>query len=222
MNGSRNPLLFVLLGTFLLTACAPITRPALERRHYLLEAVRPEMQVQGESLDAVLAVRTLRVAAGFDSKPFITVRGQGRVEADFQHHFFLQPGEMITGLVRQWLGKTRLFAHVTDLGSLKEPDLILEGFVPVLSRDFSSGSPKAVLAVQFLLLRPGRDAVAQIVLQRDYRQEVSLRGASAQELIQGWSQALMQILGDFEADLRQALDTSVIFSLRNASTIAEF
>lgn len=208
MRPALYPLVVVLLGTLLLAACVSISRPPLERRHFLLQVERGAIQCERLPLDMTLALRPLRVAPEFETKSFITLRERGRVEADFSHHFFLPPGEMLTGLVRQWLSQAEVFAHVTDLSSFKVPDLVLEGFVPVLARKSSDGTPKAVLSMQFLLLRPGRDAAAHIVLQRDYRQEVDLRGPSPQELVQGWNQALMQILGDFEADLRQALDVS--------------
>ncbi|HDQ40006.1 MAG TPA: hypothetical protein ENN39_03125 [Desulfonatronum sp.] len=196
---------FFFLVILLLTACASISRPGLERNHYLLQVQRPKTINDPPSLDFVLAVRTLRIAPGYDSKPFITLRDKGRVEANFHEHFFLPPGEMLTNQVRQWLTDAALFAHVTDLASFKGPDLILEGFVPVFYRDLSGESAKAVLAVQFLVLRPVRDGTSAIVLHKDFFQEVALHNASARELVRGWNEALRLILIDLETELRRAL-----------------
>ena len=182
-----------------------MSRPPLERRHFLVQVERGAILCERAPLGMTLALRPLRIAPEFETKAFITLREGGRVEADFNHHFFLPPGEMLTGLVRQWLGGAEVFAHVTDLSSFKEPDLILEGFVPVLARKSLDGKPKAVLSMQFLLLRPGKGAGAQAVLQRDYLEEIDLRDSSPQELVRGWNQALTRILSALEEDLRTTL-----------------
>ncbi len=196
---------FLLAWTMLVWACAPISRPSVERTHYLVQAQRPLTEEHPSPVDMVLAVRMVRVAPGFDSKAFITKLDQGRVEADFHHQFFLPPGEMLTLQVRAWLTNANLFTHVTDLGSLLAPDLILESVVSVLALDASGATPKAALALQFLLLSPGQDRSAAVLLQRDYRSEVDLERISPWNLVQGWNKALESILTDFEADLRQAL-----------------
>lgn len=186
-------------------SCAPISRPGVERTHYLLQAQRPKTGTHPAPLDMVLAVRTVRVASGFDSKAFVTKYNQGRAKADFHHQFFLPPGEMLTLQVRTWLTDAGLFATVTDLRSLLAPDLILESVVSELSLDASGKTPRAVLALQFLLLSPGQDRPAAVLLQRDYQSEVDLERISPWNLVRGWNNALETILTDFEADLRQAL-----------------
>lgn len=206
MRPTLYPLLVVLLTSLLLSACAFMSRPPLERRHFLVQIERGAIQCERAPLDMTLALRPLRVASEFDAKAFITFREGGRVEADFRHHFFLPPGEMLTGLVQQWLDQAEVFAHVTNLSSFKAPDLILEGFVPILARKSPDGKPKAVLSMQFLLLRPDKGAGMQAVLQRDYLEEIDLRDSSPQELIRGWNQALTRILSAFETDLRTALN----------------
>lgn len=204
MIAARCALLGILLGTVFISACASFSRPALERQHYLLEAERPETAIHHPPSDIVLAIRPVRLAPAFDAKPFVTITTQGRVEADFHNHFFLPPGEMLTSVLRSWLAESAIFAHVTDLSSLKTPDLVLEGYVSALYRNMSGGSGRAVCAVQFLLLRTGHGG-AKVVFQQDYRQEVRLSNASAPELVRGWNQALTNILVNLETDLRQAV-----------------
>jgi cholesterol transport system auxiliary component len=208
MHAARHSVVAILLGTLLLAACASLSRPGLERTHYQLQAGHPEVLGDVQPLDMVLAVRTLRVAPGFDVKSFITIKENGEVEADFHHHFFLPPGEMLTGQVRQWLTDAKIFAHVTDLASLKGPDVVLEGFVPVLSRDLSGQSARAVLTVQFLLLRVQGETSNSVLFQKDYRREAVLRDSSAQEAVRGWNEVLRAILFDLERDLRQAFAES--------------
>lgn len=204
---SYNIFLLALAVGLFCSSCAPLSRPGVERTHYLVQVQRPTTAEEVSPLGLVLAVRPARVAPGFDGRPFVTVTEDGRAETDFHHHFFLPPGDMLAAQVRQWLADARLFTHVTDLSSLKQPDLILETYVPTLSRRIGPFPARAVLAVQFLLLRPERDASATIVMQGDYRREVPLQYASASGLVRAWEDALQQIMGDFEADLRQGLES---------------
>lgn len=196
---------FLLVCAVLAWSCASLSRPGVERTHYLLQAQRPKTGAHPAPVDMVVAVRTVRVASGFDSKAFVTKFDQGRAKADFHHQFFLPPGEMLTLQVRTWLTDADLFATVTDLRSLLAPDLILESVVSELSLDASGKTPKAVLALQFLLLSPGQDRPTAVLLQRDYQSEIDLERISPLNLVQAWNKALENILTDFEADLRQGL-----------------
>lgn len=115
---------------------------------------------------------------------------------------------MLTAQISGWIKDARVFAGVTDLGSLIAPDLILEGVAPVMALDATGATPKAVLALQFLLLASGRDGPPAVVMQRDYRGEVALSRNAPQELVRGWNEALAEILTKFETDLRQAATSS--------------
>lgn len=200
--------LFTACVATLTSSCVSVSRPGVERTHYLVQAQRPATDEPPPIFDEVLAVRGVRIAPGFDSKAFITLREQGRVEADFHHQFFLPPGEMLTAQISGWIKDARVFAGVTDLGSLIAPDLILEGVAPVMALDATGATPKAVLALQFLLLASGRDGPPAVVMQRDYRGEVALSRNAPQELVRGWNEALAEILTKFETDLRQAATSS--------------
>ena len=196
----------LVLGLLLLAVagCATLTRPDPDRRHYMLQVERPQIihDASGPGTD-VLAVRAFRVASAYDARGIVTIRSGGRVESDFYEQFFLLPGEMISSQIRQWLANSGLFALVSDLGGLKEPDLILEGVVQELYRDYRTGSPQAVLAIQVLLLRPDPLGAVDVVLQENYRQVRDLPDASIQSLVGAWNDGLAQILTDLEDRLRE-------------------
>lgn len=194
-------LLIALMG---LTGCATLSRPDPDRRYYLLQVQRPEPALQRPTEAPILAVRTFRVAPASDSRGIVTIRSDGLVQRDFYERFFLPPGEMLAGQFRNWLGQAGIFSLVTDLGGLTEPDLILEGYVQELHRDLRDGRREAVLALQLLLLRPNRSGVVDVVVQRDYRQELALSDGSITSLVAGWNLALARMLMDVETALRSA------------------
>jgi len=111
---------------------------------------------------------------------------------------------MLAGQFRNWLGQAGIFSLVTDLRGLTEPDLILEGYVHELHRDMRDGRRKAVLTLQMLLLRPNRFGTMEVVVQRDYHQELTLSDGSISSLVAGWNLALAKILVDVETALRSS------------------
>lgn len=192
-------LLITLAG---LSGCASLSRPDPDRRYYLLQAQRPEPVRERPSEGPILAVRIFRVAPAYDSRGFVTLRSDGLVQRDFYEHFFLPPGEMLAGQFRRWLGQAGIFSLVTDLGGLTDPDLILEGYVVKLHRDLRDERRDAVLALQLLLLRPNRAGAMEVVVQRDYHQELALPDGSISSLVAGWNLALAKMLTDVETALR--------------------
>ncbi|SDB01791.1 cholesterol transport system auxiliary component [Desulfonatronum thiosulfatophilum] len=201
----------LVLGLMLLTVgCATLSRPDPDRRHYMLQVERPQiLQAESKPGEGVLAVRAFRVASAYDAKGIVTIRSGGRVESDFYNQFFLLPGEMISSQVRQWLRASGMFALVSNLGGLKAPDMILEGIVQELYRDYRTGSPQAVLAMQILLLRSDQFGAMDVVLQENYRQVRDLPDDSIQSLVGAWNDALEHVLMDLEDRLREVMPASL-------------
>lgn len=197
-------LTFLLITLAGLSGCASLSRPDPDRRYYLLQVQRPEPALERPADAPILAVRSFRVAPAYDSRGIVTIRGDGLVQRDFYERFFLPPGEMLAGQVRNWLDQAGIFSLVTDMGGLTEADLILEGYVQELHRDLRDGKPRAVLALQMLLLRPTRTGAVEVVVQRDFSQAVDLPDGSIRSLVAGWKLALEQILEDVETALRES------------------
>ncbi len=203
-RGGLVALIFSLIILASLPGCASLSRPDPDRRYYLLQVQRPEPALKRPAEAPILAVRSFRVAPAYDSRGIVTIRSDGLVQRDFYERFFLPPGELLAGQFRNWLDQTGVFSLVTDLGGLAEPDLILEGYVLELHQDLRDGRREAVLALQILLLRPNSFGAMEVVVQRDYRQELALSDASISSLVAGWNLALEMILTDVETALQSA------------------
>lgn len=198
--------LVAVLTLFLLLAGC-MGRKYVEKRTFLLDVSRNGAVSPSES-NGVLRVRTLRVSPQYENKGFVYRTGDMSYRSDFYNEFFTSPDSMITEKVREWLAGSGLFQNVVDFSGQVEPTHILEGEVIDLYGDYARGTqPRAVLAIGLLLLHDvsGR---SEIVLQKRYRKEVPLKGDSPEDLVEGWTKALRQVLTDFERHLRETLSKS--------------
>jgi len=205
LGGRRSPIAFWTLGLLglLLTGCVSLKKEYPEKQFFVLEAERNGAPASS-ARPVILTVRKCRIAPRCEARGFVYRTGELTYVSDFYNQFFLPPDEMITGEVRRWLERSGLFRHVVDPSSQAEPTHALEAAVTALHGDFSDKhSPRAVLEMKFALIDLAR-APAEIVFERDYRREVALEKAAAADLAAGLSDALGQVLAEFEKDLSGA------------------
>ena len=191
----------VLVGVALLSGCVSLEKSYPEKRYYVLDVSRP-----GEASSAadgpVLSIRKFRVSPRYEGKGLVYRRGDLSYEADFYNEFLISPSSLFTEEVRQWIAASALFRHVVDSASHVQAGQILEGGVIALYGDYrDSGSPSAVLEIQFFLINDV-SARSVIIFQHQYRQEIAVKGNSTEALVKGWNEALKQILTSLETDLR--------------------
>jgi len=184
----------------LLAGCLNIEKSFPEKRHFILDVPRhgnPHLRGDG----VVLRVRKFVVSPRYREKGLVYRKGELSYESDFYNRFFILPSSLITEEVSQWLASSGLFQHVVSAASHLETTHVLEGAVNALFGDYSGKrSPKAVLEIQFFLIRD-ISARSKIVFQKIYRKEVVIEEGSPDLLVKGWNEALRQILTDLEEDL---------------------
>ncbi|MBW2145566.1 MAG: hypothetical protein JRG73_00850 [Deltaproteobacteria bacterium] len=187
---------------FFFTGCLSVERSYPEKRYYIIDVPR-RADVSPPETGAFLRIRKFRVSPLYEGKGFVYFKGNMGYESDFYNEFFISPGALLNEQVRQWLAGSGLFQYVVDSPSHVESTYILEGSVTALYGDYSeSRSPKAVLEMRFYLIKDV-SARSEIVFQKQYRQEIPLKGLSPEALVKGWNEALLKILIDFENDLRE-------------------
>lgn len=205
-----------------LSACVKLERGSLEKCYFNLEPFRAE--VQGPPLvEGVLCVQRLRVSPGFSNRELIYKTGKSLLEADFYNLFFVQPSDMITYGLRNWLDRSRLFSYVVDPASLLQASWTLEGAVNLLYGDFTKSPPVAVVKMQVFLL-DNSSSNNNILFSRDYEEQVPLYDGSggtgkgpprvrttrgceeAKALVTGYNRALEGIFSQLEAELRNRLE----------------
>jgi hypothetical protein len=100
-----------------------------------------------------LDIRRLGVAPAFSGRNLVYRMSEAAYETDFYNLFLVNPGEMVTQQVRDWVDRANLFAALTVPGSRLESDYTLEGQVVELYGDFEQGRGAAVITLQLFLVR---------------------------------------------------------------------
>ncbi|GFK95012.1 hypothetical protein NNJEOMEG_02860 [Fundidesulfovibrio magnetotacticus] len=190
----------------LAAGCAtPLNRPAPERRLFNITAVRAEAAAPARD-KSVLKVRPLQVSPAYQGKEMVYRLDEVSFEADYYHAFFVQPALNLTQQTEQWMGRAGLFGNVVDSTSQVQDTHLLEGMVNALYGDFRDrAAPKAVLEIQFFLLKNQNERY-QVAFSKSYRKEVPIPAnfKDASGLAEGYNQALAQVLGELEVDLKGA------------------
>ena len=189
----------------LIAACSTLNRPAPDRRFYNITALRPEA-AQPAKDKTVLKVRPLQISPAYQGKDLVYRLGEVEFESDYYNSFFVQPSTNLSQQVEQWLGRAGIFENVVDSTSQVADTHLLEGMVNSLYGDFRDrANPKAVLEMQFFLLK-SKNETYQVVFSKTYRKEVPFTAGfkDARTLAVAYNQALAEVLGELENDLRAA------------------
>ncbi len=204
----RKTLLILTFGIFILFSlsigCVNLERSYIEKHYFVLDS-SPAEDISSPDTGKVITVRRLRVSPKYEGKGLVYRLKELSYETDFYNEFFISPVSMFTEEIRKRLAGSGLFKHVVDPSSLLDSTYILEGAVTALYGDYRvSTAPKAVMEIQFFLLRE-TDVSPEIILQRQYHKEEPLTGNTPDALVNSWNSTLNQILTEFETDLKENL-----------------
>ena len=188
----------------IMTGCSGLSKSYPERSFYMFEV--PPVTVKYPLVKgAVAEITRFNISPGSDGKEFIYRTGELSYESDFYNQFFRPPGAMLTEVTGRWLNDAGLFEDFFGSVTQADANYFIEGNVVRLYGDFRS-SPKAVLEIQFLLLKYTTDSSyddnTKIVLAKNYSSEIPVASPTAKDLMQGWNTALGEILNAFLEDLR--------------------
>jgi cholesterol transport system auxiliary component len=189
----------VLVSAFLVSGCAQST--LAERKHYILEAVRPGEPAALQS-DATLR---FNVDEAFATRQLVYRVEEFRYESDYYHQFLVPPGAMLAELTRDWLADGGLFRRVVTGSDRLESTHLLEANVTALYADFTrTSAPEAILEIRFFLLA-GPEAGGSVVLSEAYRAVTPIAARTAEAVVEACSKSLTEILTRLEADVAQVL-----------------
>jgi cholesterol transport system auxiliary component len=198
----RKLLLTLTLTLLCLCSCAGMFRQDHpERQNYALEVVRAFPPLKEPAFAGKLDIRRLGAAPAFSGRNLVYRMSEATYETDFYNLFLVNPGEMVTQQVRDWVHRANLFTALTVPGSRLESDFTLEGQVVELYGDFEQGRGAAVITLQLFLVRNGGTGGAVILHQGRYEARRALEERSPVGLVRGYNQALAAILLDLERDL---------------------
>jgi len=180
--------------------CVDLSRPALAKHYYLLDAA-PKPADPPPAHDGAIRVTGIEVSAPFSERSLVYRLDQERYESDFYNEYFVAPRAMISAQLVEWLTVRRVFATTLPPSSTLDAPYFLEGQVTAMYGDLrNKAETEAVFSIQIFVtetISPDR----RIVLQRSYSHRVRAPDRSAEAITKGLSQALQQSLGELETDL---------------------
>lgn len=191
-----------------ISGCSGLSKSYPERSYFMFE-VPPVAQKAAPVKGAIAEVSRFNVSPGSEGKEFIYRTGDVSFESDFYNQFFRPPGAMLTEITIRWLESTGLFQDVLSTVTQAGANYFIEANVVQLYGDYRS-SPKAVMQIQFLLLKYTTDSSyddnTKIVFGKNYSSEIPIASQTPGDLMMGWNTALGEILNAFLADLKNNVD----------------
>ncbi|MBN1586516.1 MAG: hypothetical protein JW937_03690 [Candidatus Omnitrophica bacterium] len=185
-----------------LAGCISTGRPPSIQTQYGLDLLRNaprETAVPG----SVLKTRYFTISPRFKKSTFLYKVSPVTYSGDYYSEFLVSPNALIAEQVHLWLANSGLFEHVVDANSYMNETHYLEGDILALYGDFSKKEqPIAVLELGLLMLKRQGNALEPLI-QKRYLKNIPLVRPSAPALVEGWKEALSQILAEFEADLQR-------------------
>jgi len=175
-----------------LTGC--LARPHLDKQSFIFAP--PSIATpKADSGSRVLGIRTLQVAEPFEGRSFVYRTGEFSYDRDPYAEFMVHPAEGLVLPISSWFREAGGFSAVVEAGSALKPNTLVEIQVVQLYGDFRpSEHPAAVLAMRFVFFDAPNGLPGMVILQREYSRVISLKARTAPALIEGWNQALAQIL----------------------------
>jgi cholesterol transport system auxiliary component len=193
-------LTLILIAAISLGGCVSLKKKYPEKNYFVLDISR-DTAVTAPVEAPILKIRKFRISPRYQSRNLVYRLDELRYDSDFYNVFFTNPDVLLTEEVRDWLGATGLFSHVTDLSNYVEPEYILEGAVTALYGDFTdAANPKAVLEIKMLLIN-SLSSETDIIFKNDYRSETPIKDNHPDSVIVGMNQALTDIMTALESDL---------------------
>jgi hypothetical protein len=182
----------LLVAICLLTGC--LARPHLEKESFHF-ALPPRPANAAAKGSRVLRVRSLQVAPPFDGRALVYRTGESTYDRDPYAEFLVPPAEdLLAPVCKRWR-EAGTFESVSEDGSALKPDTLVEIHTAQLYGDFRQPeNASAVLTMRFVFFDAPNDLPEKVMLEQEYSRSIPLRARTAAALVEGWNQALAQML----------------------------
>src|SRR5882724_2178711 len=181
-----------------------LSRPALQRQSFAFsasEAVPTNILATAR----VLGIRNLQIAAPFEGRSLVYRTGDNAYVRDPYAEFLDTPAESLLVTIREWLRDNGSFSVVVESGSSLKPNTFAEIGVTRLYGDFRQPQQAAaVLSIRFLFFDATNGYPGKVLLEREYSRSIPLKSATPEALMEGWNQALTQVLTQVTSDVQRS------------------
>ncbi|MHC4187919.1 MAG: ABC-type transport auxiliary lipoprotein family protein [Planctomycetota bacterium] len=202
MNRKIILLCNLIIVSILLTGCGP-RRIGYNQTDFVLEASRNLDREEKVDDEIILDVYSFNIDSTFGSKSLVYRKSESKYETDFYNKFLISPDDMITEKTRAWLSESGLFKTVAEPGSYVDSTHALQGSIIALYGDFrDKSSPKATMKIRLFLVNLSDKTV---VFNKTYEVVSEAEDRTADSLVSGLNNCLIQILTELENDLSEAI-----------------
>jgi ABC-type uncharacterized transport system auxiliary subunit len=202
MNRKIILLCNLIIVSILLTGCGP-RRIGYNQTNFVLEASRDLDQQEKVDDEIILDVYSFNIDSTFGSKSLVYRKSESKYETDFYNKYLISPDDMITEKTRAWLSESGLFKTVAEPGSYVDSTHALQGSIIALYGDFrDKSSPKATMKIRLFLVNLSDKTV---VFNKTYEVVSEAEDRTADSLVSGLNNCLIQILTELENDLSEAI-----------------
>jgi hypothetical protein len=188
----------VLVATACLAACG--SRP----QSFTIEAPPPNPTPSVDGV--VVAMSRVEVAPEYAGEAFVYQTAEHELVRDPNARFAAMPNLLLFAAIRGYLANTDFIGDVVSPESELRPKVIVEAAALKLSGALDSTGSSSTLTLRFrVLLKPTEDGPATEIFLKAYTSTIRNRGATARAVLDGWNQALAEVMSAFGSDLRTSL-----------------
>ncbi len=200
---ARSLTCVVLMLALSLGGCAATlpSQPAPQKRFHALNPQR-DAPPAPLTVEHALKIRRLVAAPSYASSELVYRLQGGDFATDYYNLFLSPPADQTAQALLQWLRNAQLFSAVQPSGSAVDARYLLEADVLKLYGDYTTTPPRAVAAVQAVLLE---DDGLEYVIRMNRTFEAAAPAPPgeppATAVVQAMEHALAQIFAELEAAL---------------------
>ena len=179
-----------------------LSRPPMNKQTFAFNA--PVTSGTNEMANShVLGIKSLQVAPLFNDRSLVYRTGEFLYQRDPYAEFLGPPAEVLFTPVSEMLRNDGGFSAVVRAGDAVKPDIMVEINVSQLYGDIRDAkSPSAVLSMQVIFMEATNGMCGRVIFQKDYSRQIPVKAASAAALMEGWNQALTEIIAEAASDFR--------------------
>ena len=192
--------LIPLLLLLLIFGCSGLKREYPKKNFYTFEVVN-EIKVNNNQGKNYVKIERVDVSHAYLHRDFNYRVGPDEFISDYYNQFYRPVGVLVTTEIYKWFSSTGLFKDVLPVNNLINAKYILDSKIVDIYGDYSNpDDPRAVLNMQFFLVDESA-VIAELAYSNVYNQSVSISSRTPGALVEGWNEALKNILKQFETDL---------------------
>lgn len=200
-SSSTLSTLILAAGLAGLMGCSILPSPKMEpakRYMFSMDAAALEKAQDASRAIPTIHIRRLAAASPFKGRAFVYKLAENRFEQDMYHIFISPPEGLLTEYIAQSFNAQRAALPVAS----STADLILDGVVESLYGDYTDkNTPAAVIAIRFSLFTWSSKNTPVFLETLSARHPLPDNTADA--LVEGWNQALADIMNQLANHLGQ-------------------